>query len=161
MAKKGLFFWVPLWFLVSTMARAQQSLPSETDLHAAYCIEITKIGIGLYETALAPLVKDPSNAQTAKSVQAALDGSKATLRRLQLYLAPRAVYLDALSLLGAQHAAKDDWGRIKVASESCGECANAPDLFKCNNECATRMMPDLPSVQQKIQTCQNLSWLPF
>jgi hypothetical protein len=52
--------------------------------------------------------------------------------------------------------------RLIAATSDCNECVTSTGIdAKCLRECATRTMPDLPSVQQKQESCRNLEWLPF
>jgi hypothetical protein len=147
--------------------------PNETDLHASYCSEvIEKLDIPYYEKALASLAlptgttSNPARDELVASMQNYLTASRATLRRLALYLAPRALNLnlDPTGLMGAQAAAAEDISRFESAATSClPECPNTdtPKGTVCMNKCTARKMPDVDVIKKKFQACRDLSWLPI
>jgi len=162
------------------IAETPSSSRTGTDLHAAYCTEVIRNFIGEAESMLSqensystvPNVDDTAAVRTSKAkleaanrkVKDGLDSNKNRLSRLNRYLQSRPNYPD---ILAAQKAAKNDIARINalVTSEACSACfspdADTSETTKCMNECSTRVMPDLPSIQNKRQSCQNLGWLPF
>jgi hypothetical protein len=155
--------------------------PTETDLHAAYCIQTLSYGIEAAESVLASVpntstvsdAADSEEVRTAKAnlestnrtIRANLDSHRAMARKLNLFLQPRAFNLDPLGLLSAQQSAKDDWARVKSATSGCqSQCPTSLEtsaLAKCNTECVTRAIPDLPTIQKKVKSCYELEWLPF
>ncbi|MGO9512564.1 MAG: hypothetical protein ACLP2F_02835 [Steroidobacteraceae bacterium] len=146
------------------------SPPNETDVHAAYCIEVIKYQIRLGESILASQDKNtvPGAAAAAPSeaIKANIDTQRATLRKLNLYLLPRLVDLDQIRIAGAKSTAKDDLARFNSAMSACqSQCPMSPGfdagaLRKCAAECATRAMPDFATIQMKLESCQDLQWLP-
>jgi clan AA aspartic protease (TIGR02281 family) len=165
----------------TTRARPSSS-PMETDMHAAYCTEVIRNLIGFAESMLSqdnsystvPNVDDTAAMRTDKAkleaanrkVKAGLDSNQNRLSRLNLYLVPRLTDRNVIGIVGAKNTAKNDIARMNALATSgtCSECTS-PDLdtsetTKCMNECATRVMPDFPSIQNKRQSCQNLEWLP-
>jgi hypothetical protein len=159
------------------------SLPTETDLHAAYCTQVLKIIIEgseasdtLYsrpEYSTVPGPNDPPELRASKAaaeasrmeMKALLDSQKAMLRKLDLYLKPRLLSLDPIPLVAAQRAAQEDWDRFGSATSACqNDCPmslGADAAIKCNKGCAARAIPDLPTLQKKTMSCVNLEWLPF
>ena len=147
------------------------SPPNETDLHAAYCIEVINYQIRLGESILASQDKStvPGAAEAAplEAVKANIDTQRATLRKLNLYLLPRVVDLDQIGLAGAKSTAKNDLARFNSAMSTCqSQCPMSPGfdasaLRKCTTECATRAMPDFATVQMKLKSCQDPGWLPL
>lgn len=170
---------------LSAAATAQQPFsaqPTETDLHAAYCTQYLTFLIDVGSTpppgpqpSTVPDPNDPpavreSKAKLAASnrnVKASLGSFKAMLRKLDLYLKPRMIDLEQFPLVAAKRAAQEDWDRFGSAWTACDkECPLVPNaqtdnLTKCHDECVARAMPDLPMIQKKTQSCQNLEWLPF
>jgi hypothetical protein len=171
-----------LMLLLSGSATAQAlAQPTETDLHAAYCIQVLGYGIAAGESVLAsgantstvPDSADTEEVRTAKAtlessnraIRTSVDSHRAMLRKLNVYLQPRVFNLDPIGILAAQSAAKDDGARAGSATSACkNECPMSLDtsaLLKCNNECALRTMPDLSTIRKKVKSCYELDWLPF
>lgn len=144
--------------------------PTETDLHASYCAEVIyKLDIPYYEKALAaigqpdPATPNPARDETAASIQSYLNASKAALRKLTMYLAPRVLNnVDPIGLGVAQASADDDIRRTEAAGSSClPECTEPSKAAACMNECGVRKLPDLVVIQNKFKACRDLSWFPF
>jgi hypothetical protein len=174
---------------ISATAQAPLSAqPTETDLHAAYCTQALTIIINFGESLLAdfsgpeystvPGPNDPPDLRESKAKSAAanqdarsvIESQKAMLRKIDLYLTPRLFDLNPLGLVTAKRAAQEDWDRIQSIPSKCeNECPLKPnpaieDLTnrqKCYDTCSARTMPDLPAIEKKVQSCQNLDWLPF
>jgi hypothetical protein len=158
---------------VANAQTPQMTPPTETDLHASYCSEvIAKLDIPYYEHALVSLAlpsgatSNPERDALVASMQNYLAASRATLRRLALYLAPRVLNLnlDPVGIVAAQAAANDDIRRIEAAASSClPECpiTDTPKSTVCMNACAARKMPDVDVIKKKFQACRDLSWLPI
>lgn len=162
---------------------AMSSLPTETDLHAAFCTQALKTLIAEGESSMrffsgpeystVPNPNDPPELRASKEkaeasnkeMKATLESERAMLRKIDLYLKPRILNLDPVPLLAAQRAAQEDWERIQSAVSNCqNKCPmslSADAATKCNNDCATQTMPDFPTVQHKMKSCLNLEWLPF
>jgi hypothetical protein len=166
------------------MAQAPMSaLPNATDLHAAYCTQVLKLLIDGSESTVTlfsgpeystvPGPNDPPELRASKAkaaaanreMKASLESQKAMLRKIDLYLKPRFFNLDPLPLVAAKRAAQEDWDRIGSATSACqNECPitlEADALTKCNDSCTLRAMPDLPTIQNKTESCIKLDWLPF
>lgn len=160
------------------IAEASSSPPIATDMHAAYCTEVIHNNIRATEeflsrpnnsevsdvadTESSRAAKAKVNASTVK-LKADLDFQKSMFQRLNLYLLPRLTDRNLIGIVGAQSTAKNDIARISANSSACTYCAQQQDTegtMKCINECATRLVPDFPSIQKKLKSCQNLEWLP-
>jgi clan AA aspartic protease (TIGR02281 family) len=156
------------------IARASASI--DTDLHAAYCTEFIRNVIREGER---PLTLDVSGLPDTEATQlkakfdAATRAIKASTAALQVIMGKLDRYLwlrvsdsNLIGIVAAKNEAASDWARVMASTSNCNECIASTDtdtstIVKCVNECATRRMPDLPSVQQKQASCQNLKWLPF
>ena len=177
-----------LMLALAASATAQAPLsarPTETDLHAAYCTEVLKFliegsqsSVTLYsgpEYNTVPGPNDPPELQASKAkgeaamreMKARLESQKAILRKIDLYLKPRIFDLDPIPIVAAKRAAQEDRDRLGSATSGCQYAcpllpdSKADDLTKCNDECAARSMPDLPTIQKKIKSCLSIEWLPF
>jgi hypothetical protein len=177
-----------LMFATSAMAQTPQiAQPTNTDLHAAYCIQVLQTSILESESILSSFsgpeyntVPDPNDppavreskakaAAATRASKADLESQKAMLRRLDLYLKPRIFDPNPMGLVAAKRAAQEDWNRIGSATSSCqNECrpaalndGNINAYTKCTDECVARAMPDLATFQNKTQSCVNLDWLPY
>lgn len=171
MTKVGML--VAIFLAGSVPAVAQftpRTPPTETDLHASYCSEvIDKLDIPYYEKALAaigppdPATPNPAKDETAASIQSYLDASKAALRKLTMYLAPRVLNnVDPIGLAVAKASADDDINRIQAAISSCAPgCTEPSTSTACMNECGARRVPDIAVIQNKFKACRDLSWFPF
>jgi clan AA aspartic protease (TIGR02281 family) len=164
------------------IARAPiSSPPIDTDLHAAYCTEvirnIIREGDTLNSQSDNSAVSSLPDTEATRTLKANLEASTrrakadiaalhVILGKLNRYLRLRVTESDPIGIVAAKNEAKSDWARMMAAGSDCNECFASPDsdtstIAKCINECSTRTMPDLPSVQQKLGSCQNLEWLPF
>ena len=152
---------------------ARASPPIDTDLHAAYCTEVTRYFIRAGEEPLTLDVSSLPDTERTRQLKAKFDASTQTLKaltaadqvilgKLNRYLLLRITESNPIGIAAAKNEAKSDMARMTAATSDCNECVTSPEIdTKCLRECATRTMPDLPSVQQKIVSCQNLKWLPF
>jgi clan AA aspartic protease (TIGR02281 family) len=163
--------------------RYRSSPPMSNDVHAAYCTEIIRWRIRLSEQALskppsspAAGVPDTESLQESRAnveaanvkLKASLDYEKASLRRLNLFLQLRLTdsdltTRDLIGIVGTTNRAKNDISRM-LANTSCTYCAgqqNTGEITACMNECMTQVMPDYPSIQTKVKSCDSLDWLPF
>jgi hypothetical protein len=136
-------------------AAMAQTAPTDVDMRTAYCIEIVKWEINFINEPLPGLEDAPPTA----AMKGQLDAEHSHLRRLQLYLASRLGHVAPMGLVLATSAAKDDIARLKSVMSVCaGECGGPAQ--KCA-ECQQRVLPDWDSIGKKIQSCDELDWLPF
>jgi hypothetical protein len=146
--------------LFACSAQAQTMMPpSDTDLHASYCVAALQNDIKWAEAALAQVAPQQSTDAYANKIIASakltLATSQPALRRVQQYLLPKLLYLEPMGLLLANKAAEDDIARIAALVNTCtGDAALDPTCYSTN-------MPDLHVIQEKLQACRDLSWLPF
>ena len=123
-----------------------QVLPDSTDLKAAYCIPIARS-----QSLLTVSEDTPEPFKT--NMTAIRDQGVVNLRRLQLYLLPRIPRLETMSLVAAAKSADEDMGRQEA------------ELNKCLNhnivEVGLRCLGKPTEAGKRIQSCQDLSFLPF
>ena len=154
--------------LLVTAASAQQqySPPTDNDLRTAYCIPVTKQFIGLTQRALSEIHPDkaptPELKQSLTKAEADLRSGlakyQANLNRMQLYLLPKLMKLEPLSIAGATHRADEDMQAVAAAAEQCGaKCNPLPE--KTEAECYASC-PDAALIT-RIRACGDPNWLPF
>jgi hypothetical protein len=117
----------------ATQAQAQSIPATDTDLHAAYCLEESKYEVKTYQAAAAETAPN-----VPPHITASLQVAQANLRKFQMYILPRVQYVDATQLLSAASVARSDLERALTSP------------------------PDLKALQAKFALCRDTStWLPF
>jgi hypothetical protein len=158
---------VVLTFL-ATAASSQEAVPTENDLHAAYCISGLKQDISvahqtlnMFENAPTPPPPEAKDWATraAEITRARLAVYQANLNRLQLYLTPKLTSLDPLAIAGATHRAEADWQAMGRGVGRCSpKCFKVPEkeLAECFASCQDA------ALLTRIEQCRdpNLNWLP-
>lgn len=149
-----------------------QRLPTDTELRATYCMPVVSNDIELQRQAIQLLdetFKSEERIQKAPALfrlfknakvemQQNLVDSQSALRRLTLYILPRMADLDATSLLIAKKRAEEDVDLIRRKGNACiQQCIQSTDVSQCVSACANLG----PEFKQRLQSCRNLSWLPF
>lgn len=164
---------VAIFTLIPCRVVIAERLPTDTELRATYCIPIVVFDADFYRNTVQHLdgllkseeqriLKDPALSrkfQNAKAeMQQGLVDSQSALRRLQLYVLPRMVNLDSTSLLIATKRAKEDVDMIRNKASACVEqCIKSTDSSQCISACVNLG----PDITQRLESCRNLSWLPF
>jgi hypothetical protein len=144
--------------LLPALGRAQdvKTLPSEIDLRAAYCIPIVQHIISVFRSVGHEL--DPP--ENKKLVDEVLDGLRADLRRLQLYLLPRLTHLTPLGVVVARRRAQEDLAQLddygKTCSAKCDHLRYKSSWSSCNTKCQAAN-----PLNPRLQTCSDLGWLPY
>lgn len=165
----AIFTLIPCWVAIA------QRLPTDTELRASYCMPVVVNDIGFQRHAIqlidetlkseevqSRILKDPALSRklqnTQTEMQQYLVDSQSALRRLQLYVLPRMAHLDPTPLRIATKRAEEDLDLIRRKGSVCiPQCITSIDTLKCASECAN-LGPDL---SQRLESCRNLSWLPF
>jgi len=139
----------------------QPSLPNDGELRSAYCIPILRWEIA----GVSKMVASLANSQTPEAQHAYADSRtklekfQSALNRLQSYLAPRAAYLDPVSLALAQHRGEADLHRLEDIAQCTTDCEakkdNKADVVACSEACIDRSLVD------RMKACAEPSWLPF
>lgn len=161
-----------LFALLATTAFGQTQLPTDIELHAAYCIPVIQNDIKGLKSArddLQKMLDSPAVHDAPPEVLGLLRKQQnelpqtiaerqSILNRLQLFLLPRIQYLDASALLAATSRAKpdmDDWSRL--ADKCIRECAQPQERITeaCLRKCQRGPLED------RLTTCRNPTWLPF
>jgi hypothetical protein len=151
---------------VAQTSLAQESLPTDIELRAAYCIPIVKWQLGISqqtEVIARGLERDattPSEHKKLSKVYANTRKSTAavelTLHRLQSYLLPRIQLRDPVALAAAQGRGEADLRELQNATEHCTtQCAGPEHETECFESCVGK-----PLVA-RMRACLSASWLPF
>ena len=145
---------LPMLWAVSS--NAQTMLPNAADLKSAYCIDRNQRVLSAH-LQLLELLKDES-LPGAKELREQTTKSKARdeqqLQRMRAYLLPRMPYLDSTALLAAIQRSRED---SKVLSDcKCTEGRSA-DFASCFNSCTASS----GGAAQRLQSCDDVTWLPF
>lgn len=149
-----------LLLVVSLSAAAEsKSLPSDTDLKAAYCIGVMNDQALLFED----IRKYPPSLPRAREVEltkffADFDENRARLRN---YLLPRLASLESSGIGSALKSGEADSRRIVSETSSCiAACQVKQDsspLAGCSSSCNGN--PN--GVAKRVRACQDISWLPY
>lgn len=130
--------WIGLLLCGSDAANAQFMPPTDTDLHAAYCLETMKFEVNMLQEMISQTTANGAPTDTIASYKGSLGAAQASVQKFQFYLIARLGYLDPTGLLGAAATARSDLQRMLTSP------------------------PDLPTLQVKFQLCRDTSsWFPF
>lgn len=151
--------WVGFVGLPQASVGATLALPSQTDLHAAYCLSVVRFQIVFLDVGLKSLSR--TGATKARKLQGAMDRQLATaagrLEDLQRYLDPRLPYLEPVGMATAYSQGDADVGHLLASMNStcdvlCGH-ASAP------SQCVAACTPS--DIRRRIRSCKVLGWLPY
>lgn len=154
MKQRILFFILIISFTQFSFAQERRP-PTDIELKAAYCAIVIKDRIELYNR----LIDNPLLPTSAKNVLVkSRNSSMDQLDRIGSYILPRIPYIDLESILLAQNRAKIDTEVDNKPFTDClDSCGNKNGFNKiCTDKCTQGNENAL-----RIQSCQNLSWLPF
>jgi hypothetical protein len=158
-----------IWF--ARTAAAQESLPTDVELHSAYCIPVLRWQIQFSRQVVDQADAGEKSAQTPELRQqaATVKGNllkfvadlESSLNRLQLYLFPRMQHRDPFALLAASKRAEADLKEFQQRTDRCpSECGldgvpKNEQQQACFETCTDK---DLTS---RIRACATPTWLPF
>lgn len=152
--------------LAAILPRAEgQQLPTDNDLRAAYCLAYQEDALRLGTTALADLEKDASTKSgvpksTVDEFRADVRQQEQRVARLRSYVLPRLNYLEPLAMTVALRRGKEDAQRFGNEWMKCiNDCLSSTDLKRAVDVCTKRCSQG--EQFDRIQSCRNLSWLPF
>jgi hypothetical protein len=163
----------------STAALAQNPLPTDTELRAAYCVRVLQIDVtNLHSlsTQLADMaahIQDvpPDLRQQAfqtlqeskRDLSQKIVERESALNRVQLFILPRMNYLDATALLAAIRRAESDRQESDAVSSKCSRQCTEPKAGKTTADgiasCLRSCMGS--DLQSRLEACRNPAWLPF
>lgn len=151
---------VALFLCQSLSAVAQNELPSQADLKAAYCIPV------LQNTAKVLSVPiEPATPEVKAAMQKAVNKAKDDQNRIRSYLLPRLPHLDVTGIELAMKRGDDDIRQDLSIISACftaiknGSCENSQTIEgaqACYSKCMSQNEPG-----NRMKSCQDLSWLPF
>ena len=135
-------------------AIAGDTLPSETDLRAAYCLPYVKHVIDILQS-----TNISSSSPEVPELTKVIADTQYALRRLQLYLFPRLRHLDKTGLTINVNQAWEDMAQLTPLNNACtAKCkpiANKPGWQPCMNTCRGES-----PIYKRLKACTELSWLP-
>jgi hypothetical protein len=154
----------------------QTPLPSDAELHAAYCIPVIQNDIGLLNQELDRLSDMKAKAQNlpADSLQDEMafiekrqfqlpqdiSNRESALNRLQLFLIPRLHYLDPTAIMAASSRGTSDIQDWSAKTRQCLKDISQlrPDETKAHLE---KCMSENIELVNRLNACRNPTWLPF
>jgi hypothetical protein len=149
----------------ASIAAAQElSLPSDAELHSAYCVPVLKWTIENTRSVITYSDNGPQSPEVRRNTEEmrkALGETQTALNRLQAYLAPRIAYRDPIAFVAAQKRADADIAQAKSLADRCiTQCtASSPrDPIACLKSCESDQGKELTS---RLSACRTPSWLPF
>lgn len=146
-------------------ALAQQTLPTDIELHAAYCMTILKWKVSMIPPSELDTPNEPPEMRQQmhdidqkllklrSELQSALD-------RIKLYIMPRVPYRDPMPLMAATKRAEKDIQDLEnepaQCSQQCGRYyPNQEQLHACLGSCFDH------DLEARMDACSNPTWLPF
>lgn len=137
------------------------SLPTDADLKTGYCITVIQRQASFLERAIGT---EPLSLDSRDRRRGELQRKTSDLKRLQSYLVPRIPSLEADPLLAARGSANADFDELSNAAGQCVEKCKpfAPDANSGArwSNCVEPCVQDAPA-QKRINSCDNINWLPF
>lgn len=171
--------WIMSALLCALPTGHVDAAPTDTDLHASYCLRMLRLERNFTEPMLVemrathPAASSPDGVVLA-SVQRNFDQLQAAVQQVKGYFIPRllgpagATLDDMLQIQNASNAADADWRRIQAAASTCDAQAQSLCQGKTNAECgdslracSARSDPAIPAIQAKVAACLNPTWLPY
>ena len=153
---------------VCDLASAQRTVPTDTDLKAAYCIRLLHYESGLLQSAVdgvhaniaaigAAKSQDDAKAleelkRLARETEKQLRQRQAGLDRVMDYLTPKFPHIDPAPVVAAFNRADADISVLQ--SKSCpAACMEERKCFQ--RECAQH------DIAARFEPCREIDWLPF
>ena len=153
---------------VYSQVSAVEIQTTEIGLKASYCAQALKDKIPVIEQTeqvIRVRANDPTHplkneaAIQADKLKNLLEKTKNDLKRLQRYLILKFDQIDGYEILVAATSAIEDKKSSQMCSEKCSMSLseNYEKFISCTNNCQISLgNPDL-----RLQSCNNISWLPF
>lgn len=141
--------WIAACAMVAAPALwAQDTPPTDVDLHAAYCLSVAKRMVAEEQSMIAANQNNPAAMQM---LQPALKGWSSRLDRLQAYVQPRTLVVEPTGMLLAMKRGQVD---IDAAFKAADECA-------AQNGTTSQACIAHNDVIARTRACGNLDFLPF
>jgi hypothetical protein len=157
---------------MATPAWAQMAMPTDGELHSAYCVTVLKSEIAWYQKAADELAKAPTSGTSPQaqdwlssqrdSNQAMLAKLGAAWDRLRAYLSPRWAYLEAAPMMAAISRGSADWQSFMDMNVGCEKCTPlaSKDAARDKASACFESCKDA-SLLSRIGACASPTWLPF
>lgn len=167
--KSSLFF---IYFLITLFVYPQFSFAeiqtSDIGLKASYCAQVLKDKIPAIEQTeqvIRVRANDPTHllkneaAIKADKLKNLLEKTKIDLKRLQRYLILKFDQIDGYEILVAAASAIEDKKSSQMCSEKCS--MSLSENYEKFNSCTSNCQIQLGNPNLRLQSCNNISWLPF
>ena len=154
--------------LVSSQVSAVETQNSEIGLKASYCAQALKDKIPAIEQTeqvIRVRANDPTHplkneaAIQADKLKNLLEKTKIDLKRLQRYLILKFDQIDGYEILVAAASAIEDKKSSQMCSEKCS--ISLSENYEKFNGCTSNCQIQLGNPNLRLQSCNNISWLPF
>jgi len=167
--KSSIFFiYLLISLLVSSQVSAVEIQTSEIGLKASYCAQALKDKIPVIEQTeqvIRVRANDPTHplkneaAIQADKLRIQLEKTKIDLSRLQRYLILKFNQIDGYELLVAAASAVEDKKSSQMCSDKCP--MGLFENYEKYNSCTSNCQIQLGNPNLRLQSCNNISWLPF
>ena len=142
-----------LLVILSGNIYAQNLMPNNIDLRAAYCISSGNAIVSLLTSIIGSSPTEPLDKQTSMLAQSLAEESN-KLKRMQGYLIPRLEYLATKPLMMASNQFKIDMKNIENC-QNRNKCT-IENIEKCTEACRKES-----GLAEKLGQCDNVAWLPY
>jgi hypothetical protein len=142
-----------LLVILSGNIYAQNLMPNNIDLRAAYCISSGNAIVSLLTSIIGSSPTEPLDKQTSMLAQSLAEESN-KLKRMQGYLIPRLEYLATKPLMMASNQFKIDMKNIENC-QTRNKCT-VENLQKCTEACRKES-----GLGEKLGQCDSVEWLPY
>jgi hypothetical protein len=157
----------------------QPRMPTDMELHVAYCVTVLQHDISGLQTMSAKLdelskqlpnettetqrIVAPTIEESKRDLPKHLAKRQSALNRLQAYILPRIMQLDPDPLIEAAQRAEADMQESSAQTESCRrKCSKAltGDASKEEGVACLRTCTS-GDLQARLEACRSPTWLPF
>lgn len=167
---------IDLFALIPCQVALAQRLPTDTELHALYCLPMVKFDLALTEEGIRRLdellrsedqialmkKKDPAAPRKIKDSLRKLHRHVAeqtsVQRRLEAFIVPRIYDIDATSILASLARADEDTAQLRTLADQCNEQCAADSSSECVVACTAK---EGTAIRARLDQCRNPTWLPF
>ena len=162
---------------IAPAASAQRPLPSDTELHAAYCMQILQNDLAdldsfraKLDAAVAGINDVPPNLrqqvlqalqQNKRDLQQKIVERQSALNRVELFILPRTQYLQSTILLAATRRAEFDLQKSDAMGDNCSrQCAQLTNDEPTTDQGACLSSCTGGDLESRFEECRKPTWLP-
>lgn len=142
--------------LMASLNANSESLPSDSELKASYCIAVKQKHIESIDA----ILRDPANNSHREFFNKSRADSLYQLDRLKKYLIPRMFHLDVTGLATARASAEADIDQSMAISSGCfASCGKLNGGVEAQRNCLKKCI-DNP-ITNRLESCNDLTWMPY